>query len=123
MSYATTSDLAAYLNVEISSLPADAQRLLDRAGELIDYVTLGRVDASSPNDLAAARDAACAQAEYWIANGETDLSPSLSSKSVGRVSMTYAETSRGSAGYEDLSPRARRFLLRVGLLRRKVELR
>jgi hypothetical protein len=123
MSYATPADLAAYMNVDIGSLPGDSQRMLDRASELVDYVTLERVNQDSPDELSAARCAACAQTEFWIANGESDLYPALKSKTIGKVTMAYAGTDRGAAGYDDLCPRAVRYLWREGLLQRKVDLR
>lgn len=122
MSYATIADLAAYMSTGVASLPSDADRLLNRASELVDFATLERVNLRSTEEVSAACQATCAQVEYWIVNGETDLSPALKSKTVGKVSMSFAVTDRGSAG-DDLCPRARRCLWREGLLQRRVALR
>lgn len=73
--YATADELATYTG---QAAPADADRLLTRASELIDEVTRGRAaDAwADPlpdpvsDDQAALRDATCAQVEFWMSLGE-----------------------------------------------------
>src|SRR5690606_36807711 len=61
MAYATESDLADYLGVSLADLPPDADRLLKRASEDIDYWTLGRAMQCEATKLAA-----CAQVEMWL---------------------------------------------------------
>ena len=120
MAYATEQDLADYLGVDIQDLPADAERLLERASEDIDYYTLERIDAENAEHLDAAKKAVCAQVEMWIEVGEeTDIRGALASFSIGRWSATYASGSNGG-GPPKLAPRARRYLLVAGLLYRGV---
>lgn len=72
--YATVTDLGAYLGAEP---PADTQRLLARAQELVDATLTSSpytADANgNPTDatvLAGLNLAVCAQVEYWLANGD-----------------------------------------------------
>ena len=72
--YATTAELAAWLGTDA---PADAERLLRRASELLDATVCVAyaVDAATglPADSDAAEalcDAACAQVEQWVEVGE-----------------------------------------------------
>jgi hypothetical protein len=72
--YATLDDLGAYLG---AAPPADSQRMLARAQELIDDALISSpylADANgNPTDagvLAALNKATCAQVEYWITNGD-----------------------------------------------------
>jgi len=72
--YATVDDLGAYLGKEP---PADSQRMLARAQDLLDAALKSSpyaVDANgNPTDaavIAAFNKAACAQVEYWIENGD-----------------------------------------------------
>src|SRR5690606_25303032 len=86
MAYATESDLADYLGVSLADLPPDADRLLKRASEDIDYWTLGRAMQCEATKLAA-----CAQVEMWLEVGEeTDIRGALASFSIGSWSATYA---------------------------------
>ncbi len=131
MSYATVADLESYLNTDA---PDDAERLLERASELIDYATFNRLvtgsDLTSTQALdtailaaraAEAKTACCQQVEFWIQNGEgTDIEPAIKSKSVGRTSVTYANSSAG--GDDGLAPRAKRTLMLAGLLSRGASL-
>jgi hypothetical protein len=113
MAYAITTDLAAYLAVDVTALPADASRLIDRASEMIDYFTMGRIDPTNNAHTTAALNATCAQVEFYISNGEMEVDPCLSIKQVGKVTLTYAG---GSDHGDDLCPRARRALFTAGLL-------
>jgi len=114
MAYATESDLADYLGVSLADLPPDADRLLKRASEDIDYWTLGRAMQCEATKLAA-----CAQVEMWLEVGEeTDIRGALASFSIGSWSATYA----GSAGPPKLAPRALRHLRTAGLLYRGVSM-
>jgi hypothetical protein len=91
--YATPADLAAWLETDP---PADADRLLRRASDLLDATVYGAyaVDAGTglPADPAAAaalRDAACAQVEFWVEVGEAhDLDGGAGSQvSIGGLAM------------------------------------
>lgn len=122
MAYATEQDLADYLGVSLADLPDDAERLLERASEDIDYYTLGRATQSEATKLAT-----CAQIEMWLEVGEeTDIRGALQSFSIGRWSATYAGAAGGAGsggGPPALAPRARRHLLLAGLLYRGVAMR
>ena len=110
--YATTSDLADYLGIDVSALPADAERLLARASEDIDAITRGRIDTDNTTHAAAAQRAACAQVEMFMELGEeASIGSAVVQRTVGRVSETYA-----SGGQSQLAPRAHRALMMAGLL-------
>lgn len=74
-SYATLSELAAFLDSEPG---ATADRLLVKATRLIDLLTIGSVYDTDDDDLptdatvaAAFRDAVCAQVAWWDEQGDT----------------------------------------------------
>lgn len=116
MRYATAAQLTAYLPA--GAAPADAERLLDRASELIDSVLLAAVydvdTAGSPTDadaIAALVDATCAQVEFWLSSDEEDdiLGPTQG-YAVGGMQVQFgAGENRTTPMY--LAPRAARHLL------------
>lgn len=109
MSYATRAQLAEYLAVPESSLPQDADRLLERASEHIESLTGGPVTAEA--DLPYARRAVCAQVEFWLRAGEDgEFGGQVTSRTVGHLSETYAGASPRTA------PRAAEALAAGGLL-------
>jgi hypothetical protein len=119
--YATLSDLADYTGIALASLPDDAQRMLDRASEELDVWTQGRIDTDDDDHVAAALTAACAQVEMWMEMGEDSAwRGPLSSRTVGRVSETFAA---GAGGMTSLAPRAHRSLMLAGLLYRGAGIR
>lgn len=120
MAYALDSDVSDYTGIALSDLPADIARMIDRAGELIDETTLGRIDATNDDHLEAARKACAAQCEYWINSGESvDVTGPLQGYSIGSVQVQYgAGSSRVAAG--TLAPRAIRHLFLAGLLYRGI---
>ncbi len=122
MAYATMQDLAEYLGEEVESLPSDSSRLLERASELIDVATMGRVDLSKTTNSEAVKKAACAQVEQWLALSESiGLIDKADGFRIGNFSMNLgSQTSNMTTG---LAPRARRFLLLEGLLYRGVTAR
>ena len=74
--YATVEDLGAFIG---DVAPQGAERLLDRASELIEEVTMTAWYAHDINGMptdkgiiAALRDATCAQVEFWLAGDEED---------------------------------------------------
>ena len=98
--------------------PEDLSRLLTRASELIDdYTRTARYEhdtdgfPTDADDIAAFRDATCAQVEFWLAGDEEDdvLGP-LSDLSIGGVSAKPAYVMV-------LAPRAARILRGAGLYR------
>ena len=97
--------------------PADAARLLDRASELIDDCTrtaIYPVDANGlptgADEIAALRDATCAQVEFWLASDEEDdvLGP-VDSLTIGGVTAHTKPLT--------LAPRAARILRSAQLYR------
>lgn len=114
MAYATTTDLATYLGVDQAALTTDAPRLLDRASDLMDYVTHGGLGYGADYDAQqAAKKATCAQVEYWLQNGE-ELRPGIKVEGAGKTHIEYAgENSQSNGG---LCLRARQALLLAGLL-------
>lgn len=108
MAYATAADLAAYLGKEP---PQDANRLLERASEVIDSA-LGYLVEPDPEAL---KLATCQQVEFWLEVGEAhDIAGVSGAISVDRLSYTAPPV---------LAPRARRTLLAAGLLYRGVGLK
>jgi hypothetical protein len=120
MAYATLAQLASYLGVAQSALPQNANILLDRASDLIDYITLGRIDSSDTSQATTAQKATCQQVEYMIEHGELDKSENgYKSLSIGNFSATFSDKSEGM---KTLAPRARRTLFLAGMLYRGVRM-
>lgn len=94
-------DLHAYLGTDP---PADSQRLLARAQELVDTALNSSsfaIDANgNPTDattIAAFNKAVCAQVEFWIASGdELDALGDWTSYSMAGLSVTRAAQHRHS---------------------------
>lgn len=117
MAYATKTDVASYMGVNESELPADIDRLLERASELMDSVTFGFLEQTNDQDyLDAAQKATSAQIEYWLnsAGEQTDVQGNVENYSVGSFSLEM------SGGIPKLAPRAHRFLRYVGLMNKGV---
>lgn len=119
--YATTADLVTYL--EPDPVPANADRLLARASEILDGALIGAVyktDATTgmPTDtdvVDALRNATCAQVQFMaVVQDETGALAGFSSVSVGGVSYT-TNTGSGS-GPNRLAPQAVTVLQVAGLL-------
>jgi len=114
--YATVPELTARLS-STYAVPTDAEILLAKASEVIDYETLGAAqtlydaDPPVPSRLALLSQATCDQVEYWLEVGEehdvVGLQPG-SSLQGGRVQVQKMPGALGQ--------RARRTLLRAGLL-------
>lgn len=94
--YATPADLAEYTG---EAAPADAERLLRDASDLLDTeVLLTAVydvdpDTALPTDTDVAeafRDAVCAQVQYWGEVGEeSDIGGAVQGVSIGSVNLQY----------------------------------
>lgn len=108
--YATTTDLAEYLFVTEDNLPADAERLLARASELVGSLVKRNYDSTVAAHVEAVKQATCAQVEYWLEVGEV-FDNNVQSETHSKVSTTWF-----AGGKSELAPRARRFLLDAGLL-------
>lgn len=103
--------------------PEDLDRLLTRASELIDdYCRTAVYDVdddglpTDADDIAALRDATCAQVEFWLAGDEEDdvLGP-VDSISVGGLRIEYSANAGERIGVLALAPRAARILRAAGL--------
>lgn len=118
--YATAAEYATYSG---QTAPADVDRQLRRASEVVDDVLLAAVydvDAAgmptASDVVGALSDAACAQVEYWAAVGEdVDTAGPVQAVSIGSVSLTYG-AGADRAGPSRVAPRAVRHLARAGLL-------
>lgn len=123
MAYADRTQLAAFVGSSVT-LPANPEqdRLLERASELVDVVTLNRIDPDNEQHLEAAEKATVAQVEYWLNQGEAVSSGgAVGSYSIGNLSISFSGAPPGIGGtMPSLSPRARHFLLMAGLLYRGV---
>ena len=111
--YATSADYATFTG---TTAPDGIVRLLTRASELLDdycRTAIYAVDTddlpTETDDIAAFRDAVCAQVEFWEAGDEEDdvLGP-LETLSIGGVSAKPANVLT-------LAPRAARILRSAGL--------
>ena len=111
--YATTVQLQDFIGAT-RALPLDAERLIVRASELIEYATLSRIDTDDTEDAEVAQKATCAQVEFWM---ETDESHAILAPEGG------SRTQIGSLVIQNpnqLSPRARMILATAGLMYRGV---
>lgn len=110
MAYATAEELAAYLGV---AAPADAERLLARASDLMDVVALKRIDITDSNQTEQVMKATCAQVEYWLTVGEeVAIQGSPESVRIGNFSQTGA--------MPVVAPRAKQHLFMAGLLSKAI---
>jgi hypothetical protein len=117
--YATDQELATYLGTDA---PADADRLLERASEVIDDHTRTAIydvdadDMPTDDDVKAAFcKATCAQVEFWLTSDEEDdiLGP-VQGLTLGGMQVQFgAGENRMTPTY--LAPRAARFLRDAGL--------
>ncbi|MFJ2751874.1 hypothetical protein [Streptomyces sp. NPDC087297] len=118
--YATPEQLAAWTG---QPAPADAERLLARAGEDVDSALLTAIypvdedgDPLDPEVRIALANATCAQVEFQLAGGDdgTGAGGQWASVSIGPVSLSGRSSRTAAAGVE-LAPRADRALRRAGL--------
>ena len=104
---------------------ADFPRLLGRASEIVEEMTMYRLTpvtflAMPENVQERVRKAICAQIEYLEANGGSDMDngADMQSASLGKFSYTKASGSGNSSGQSIYAPRAQRILMPTGLLYR-----
>lgn len=110
--FATSVQLTARLSSAYTA-PVNADQLLAKASELIDLETRGSAQEAYDGDDVDLKDllanATCDQVEYWLEVGEEhDVLGLSGSLQGGRVQVQNLPG--------DLGPRARRTLLRAGLL-------
>lgn len=126
MAYADRTQLAEYVGESVS-LPSETEqdRLLERASEYIDYVTLDRIDTDDDDHAEAAQKAVCAQVAYWMEVGEeVGSGPLIGSYAIGKLEMNFGGGGAGRQGTQQrLAPRARQYLFLAGLLYRGVGVR
>lgn len=101
---------------------ADFPSLCDRAGEIIEELTLYRLTpvtflAMSKDTQEAIKKAVCAQIEYLDANGGADLDngAGIQSATLGKFSYSGSAGASGSTEQSVFSPRAARLLWPTGL--------
>ncbi len=115
--FASRADLASWLGADA---PAQAERLLERAAELLDERVTVPFDVDTATQLptdadvaAALRDASCAQVEYWLELGEeVDI--------IGQRGRIVVSGFQGEAPGR-LAPRAKTILARESLVSPRVE--
>ena len=120
MAYATTTELAEYLGVQVADLPDDADRLLERASEMIDYYTLNKID---EEDAEVAKKATMAQYEWWAEFDEFGSQQFFDEMTIGPFTARNRSGGNRQGGAPELAPRARRFLFLEGLMYRGVNIR
>lgn len=101
---------------------ADFLSLCDRAGELVEEMTLYRLTPvtflAMPEDVQEkVKKAVCAQIEYLDANGGSDLDngSGIQSATLGKFSYSGSAGANGSTEQSRFSPRAERLLWPTGL--------
>jgi hypothetical protein len=114
MAYA---DLTYYKTTYVGRSVVDAEttKWLERASDDLDMMTgFQIVEADlSPWQLTQVKKACCAQAEFYVTNGETYNADAVQSASIGKFS--YSGGSSGSSR-PTLSPRAMNYLSATGLM-------
>lgn len=102
--------------------PSDFPALCERAGELIEELTLYRLTpttflAMPENIQNLVKKAVCAQIEYLDANGGADLDNGvgIQSATLGKFSYSGSAGVNGSTEHSRFSPRAERILWPTGL--------
>lgn len=105
--------------------PSDFPSLCERAGEIIEEMTMYRVTSVSflamPADTQERiKKAVCAQIEYLDANGGSDMDNGSDLQSVGLGKFNYSKSTGtdGGATQSIYAPRAIRILFPTGLLYR-----
>lgn len=116
--YATSADLAEYLAISQDDLPEDVDRLLARASEEVDYLTLNRVDTTETTHVTATKAAACALCEYWIRNA-ADTAATVASYTIGKLTVNQPGASTVPIDARTTA-RVRFALMKAGLLYRGV---
>lgn len=111
MAYATTDDLAGYVDV----VPSNAPTLLERASRAVDQALLCAVYDTDDTDIQAAlRAATCEHAAFGLESGDgtgTGAAAGYGSISIGSVALSRADNSRDTV----LAPQAWMVLQLAGL--------
>lgn len=116
MSYTTVVGISEYMSVDEEDLPNDINRMIDRASDLIDYYSLGKIDETDSRHIEVAKKATNAQVEYWLnTNDELNIMHVFQGLQAGGDISIDRE-----GKLEELAPRARQALLLGGLLNKSV---
>jgi hypothetical protein len=114
--FVTKEEYAAWVGVGVAELPHDMARLIQRASELLWYLSFGFIplQVSTASYDTRVKEATCAQLEYWLEEvGEgVDKVGASGSGSLGSFQWTKAPRM--------LAPRAARILRFGGYLNRRV---
>ena len=95
-------------------------KLLSRASDDVDYYAPElEVSELSAKDLELLKKATCAQAEFYVLNGEEYNNSDTDSATIGKFSYGGAKAQKTSNN--DMCPRALKYLTHTGLLYRGVE--
>lgn len=104
---------------------ADFPSLCERAGEIVEEMTMYRLNPTTLSIMPAdtqerIKKAVCAQIEYLDANGGSDMDTGdgLQSAGLGKFNYSKATNADGSTTQSIYSPRAMRILAPTGLLYR-----
>ena len=117
--YATQGQLAEYLALSVADLPSDVDRMLTRASEEINYITLGRIDTTDTTHTAAAQKAVCALCEFWIQNA-ADTASTVQSYTLGKLTVNHGGVVSTVPVDVRTQARVKQALLTAGLLYRGV---
>lgn len=113
--YATKEDVASFLGKPVDELPANIDKLISSASDLITNTILVRIYSGHEEAL---KLATCAQVEYWMETGDNENAGQVQSYSAASVSVTF----RDNGPKNPICTRARGYLNREGLLYRGVRL-
>ena len=118
MTYATTEELAEYLNVDEQDLPEDVENKLEKIAVVLDYHTLDRINGDTEE---AVKQATFYQYDWWSETGdESGLMSQFDSLSIGEFSISGG---RDGMDIPELAPRAKQVLFLEGLLYKGVNIR
>lgn len=108
-----------------SVLESDFPTLCDRAEEIIEEMTMYRLNPASFSSMSEEtkeriKKAVCAQIEYLDANGGSDMDngEDLQSAGLGKFNYSKVTGSDGNSSQSICAPRAKRLLFPTGLLYR-----
>lgn len=110
--YATKSELADYLGMELNDITEDHERMLKRASRFVDTQTRNNIDS---DDESVAKQAVLEQVEWWIATGD-ELEQMQFFED-----MNMEDFSFDGSNVPSIAPRAKRTLVLNGLLKRDVK--
>lgn len=116
MVYATSQD---YESFSGNTAPDNIEKLLNKASITIDRLTLNRIDLGNELHTEAAKNAVCAQVDYWLGIDEELIEfGNVSSFNIGNFSMNFGD---GDHSFNKLANDAYDYLFNAGLLYRGVK--